>query len=49
MLKVTPQPQMSLTTILIKGARYGENRILQKRKPAMGLINSKLMLPVEGR
>lgn len=27
-LKVTPQPQMSLTTILIKGDSYGENRIL---------------------
>lgn len=27
-LKVTPQPQMSLTTILIKGDSNGENRIL---------------------
>lgn len=27
-LKVTPKPQMPLTTILIKGDRYGENRIL---------------------
>lgn len=26
-LKVTPQPQMSLTTILIKGDSFGENRI----------------------
>lgn len=40
MLKVTPQSQMSLITSLIKGDRYGENRILKMRKTAMGLINS---------
>lgn len=48
-LKVTPLPQMSLTTTLIKGDSYGESKILQTRTTAMELINSHFTLTVEGR